>query len=254
MVHLNLERLADVALEASEPLHREELEHVRSCQECHSELEALRRTAVILRRADPVPPLAPDHRVWLRIASDIGSQHRSEMGSDLAVAEPERVEAVPAEPLPPRTVRPRRRARPRRAWVLLAAAVGLVVGIGSTVVVNLIGNRPDVVSSTPLVALPGHTGTGTAELVRTDGVTELRVEVEATAPTQEYRELWLINTDGKRMYAVGVLPPTGTGTYPIPPQLNGDLAGFTIVDVSIEPYDGNAEHSRNSLVRGTLPA
>ena len=85
-------------------------------------------------------------------------------------------------------------------------------------------------------------------------MTELRVRVDATSPTQEYRELWLINTDGKRMYAVGVLPPTGTGTYPIPPQLNGDLAGFTIVDVSIEPYDGNVEHSHNSLVRGTLPA
>jgi hypothetical protein len=31
------------------------------------------------------------------------------------------------------------------------------------------------------------------------------------------------------------------------------LEGFTIVDVSIEPYDGNPEHSRDSQVRGTLP-
>jgi hypothetical protein len=31
------------------------------------------------------------------------------------------------------------------------------------------------------------------------------------------------------------------------------LDGFTIVDVSIEPYDGNPEHSRISEVRGTLP-
>lgn len=238
MVHLNLERLADVALEASEPLGREELEHVHSCNECQSELAELRRTAVILRRADPVPPLAPDHRVWLRIASEIG------IGES---------DSVPEEPVRPAEPRPRHRARPRRAWVLLAAAVGLVVGIGSTVAVNILGNRPDVVSSTPLVALPGHTGTGTAELVRTDGVTELRVKVAATSPSQEYRELWLINTDGKRMYAVGVLPPTGSGTYPIPPQLNGNLDGFTIVDVSIEPYDGNAEHSHNSQVRGTLP-
>ena len=246
MVHLNPERLADVALEASEPLDREELEHVHSCHECQSELDALRRTVVVLRLADPVPPLAPDHRVWDRIASEIAT--------DTAVAERDRAEPEPVEHVQPHSVRPRRRARPRRASVLLAAAVGLVVGIGSTVVVDTLGNRSDVVSSTPLVALPGHTGSGTAELVRTGGVTELRVRVEATSPSQEYRELWLINTDGKRMYAVGVLPPTGTRTYPIPPQLNGDLAGFTIVDVSIEPYDGNAEHSHNSLVRGTLPA
>jgi hypothetical protein len=31
------------------------------------------------------------------------------------------------------------------------------------------------------------------------------------------------------------------------------LDRFTIVDVSIEPYDGNPERSRNSQVRGTLP-
>ena len=36
----------------------------------------------------------------------------------------------------------------------------------------------------------------------------------------------------------------GPGNYPIPPQLGDDLAGFTIVDVSIEPYDGDARHSR----------
>jgi hypothetical protein len=42
-------------------------------------------------------------------------------------------------------------------------------------------------------------------------------------------------------------------TYPLPTLLADGLDGFTIVDVSIEPYDGNPEHSRNSEVRGTLP-
>ena len=42
-------------------------------------------------------------------------------------------------------------------------------------------------------------------------------------------------------------------TYPLPTLLADGLDGFTIVDVSIEPYDGNPEHSRNSQVRGTLP-
>ena len=116
------------------------------------------------------------------------------------------------------------------------------------------GGTPDVVASTPLVALPGHSGAGTAELLRHDGTAELRVRVDSdTVPAQNYRELWLINTDGKRMYSIGVLPPSGRGTYPIPPQLGTDLAGFTIVDVSSEPPDGDARHSLDSVVRGTLP-
>ena len=65
--------------------------------------------------------------------------------------------------------------------------------------------------------------------------------------------MWLINSDGKRMYSLGVLPATGSGTYPLPGLLGDGLEGFTIVDVSIEPYDGNPEHSRDSQVRGTLP-
>ena len=44
---------------------------------------------------------------------------------------------------------------------------------------------------------------------------------------------------------VRYLPAAGTA--------RGGLEGFTIVDVSIEPYDGNPEHSRDSQVRGTLP-
>ncbi len=63
----------------------------------------------------------------------------------------------------------------------------------------------------------------------------------------------MINNDGKRMYALGVLPTTGSGTYPVPAQLGDSLDGFTIVDVSIEPYDGNAAHSLKSQVRGSLP-
>ena len=36
-------------------------------------------------------------------------------------------------------------------------------------------------------------------------------------------------------------------------MLGDSLDGFTIVDVSLEPYDGNAAHSLKSQVRGTLP-
>jgi anti-sigma-K factor RskA len=145
-------------------------------------------------------------------------------------------------------------ARRRRKWwpiVAAAAALGLVVGAGATVIINR--NDVAVAASTPLSALPGQTGHGTAELLRGGDDPELRVSVDAPSPVDRYREVWLINSDGKRMYSVGVLPEGGSGTYPLPTLLANGLDGFTIVDVSIEPYDGNPEHSRNSQVRGTLP-
>ena len=130
----------------------------------------------------------------------------------------------------------------------------MIVGVGATAVVNLIQtDDAQVLSSTALVALPGHSGEGTAELIRERDTTELRVRVESAAPQQEFREVWLINADGKRMYSLGVLSTAGTGTYPLPARLSGSLEGFNIVDVSVEPYDGNVAHSHNSQVRGTLP-
>jgi hypothetical protein len=55
------------------------------------------------------------------------------------------------------------------------------------------------------------------------------------------------------MYSLGVLPVGGAGAYVVPAGLDDSLDGFTIVDVSLEPYDGNAAHSLRSQVRGTLP-
>jgi anti-sigma-K factor RskA len=168
---------------------------------------------------------------------------------------PERPSAVPLGQERARRDEAQQGRSAQRRWaVLVAAAVGLLMGVGVTAVVNQV--RTDdvqIVSTTTLTALPGQSGRGQAELVRDNGATALRINVEGSAPSSEFREVWLINNDGKRMYALGVLPATGSGSYPVPAQLGDSLDGFTIVDVSIEPYDGNAAHSLKSQVRGTLP-
>ena len=244
MVHLNSDRLAEAALEDSGLLSSEEVAHVLDCAECQTELARLRQTADLLRNADRDSLQQPAGHVWARIHADLAADRPN------LAPEADRPTSPPAAFVG--TSRPR---RARRGLVLLAAAAGLAVGVGSGIVAGRVGGTPDVVASTQLVALPGHSGTGTAELLRHDGTAELRVRVDSdTAPAQNYRELWLINTDGKRMYSIGVLPPSGQGTYPIPPQLGTDLEGFTIVDVSLEPYDGDARHSLDSVVRGTLPS
>ncbi len=241
MVHLTSDRLAEVTLEESDLLSSEELTHLGECATCRGELARLRRTAGLLGHADAKSLQQPGRHLWQRIEADLATDHPDAATEAVRPAGPHLVES-----------RPR---RVRRGLVLLAAAAGLVVGIGGTIVASRVGGPQDVVSSTSLVALPGHSGSGTAELLRHDGVAELRVSVDAeTAPDQDFHELWLINTDGKRMYSIGVLPPSGRATYPIPPQLGDDLAGFNIVDVSLEPYDGDARHSLDSVVRGTLPS
>jgi anti-sigma-K factor RskA len=192
--------------------------------------------------ADSAPPVTANDRP----ASDVPGNDETANDKPLSVvaASDETTDAGGEKPIAGR----------RRKWwpiVAAAAALGLVVGAGATVIINR--NDVQVAASTALSALPGHTGHGTAELLRTPNDPELRVSVDGPQPADRYREVWLINSDGQRMYSLGVLPESGTATYPLPTLLANGLDGFTIVDVSIEPYDGNPEHSRNSQVRGTLP-
>jgi Anti-sigma-K factor rskA/Sigma-70 region 2 len=209
---------------------------------------------VELSRREPDPALGqmPRDTVWRGIQAEL-ARSESAGGQQTQAAGP----APPAQPVPPGLVNsdsPPRVRRGSRVLVGLAAAIGVIVGIGTTAIVNRIqADDAQVLSSTALVALPGHAGEGTAQLIRERDTTELRVSVEGAPPQQEFREVWLINADGKQMYSLGVLPTAGTGSYPLPARLGNSLEGFNIVDVSIEPYDGNVEHSRNSQVRGTLP-
>ena len=243
MTHLDPDRLADRALGNDDPLTAAEQSHLASCTECRDERAELSRIAELSRHPEELAQVPAD-AIWRSIQGQLASQAP-------APATPE----VAAEPPPsPPTVSelPRRTPRPR-SWVLVAAAavVGLIIGVGVTTIA--VRDRVEVTSSTALEALPGQTGQGTAELVSDRGRGELRVQIDAPLTPDRYREVWLINTDGQRMYPLGVLPDDGRATYPLPPALAGQLQGFSIVDVSIEPYDGNPAHSRESQVRGTLP-
>ena len=79
---------------------------------------------------------------------------------------------------------------------------------------------------------------------------ELSVRVTTPAPTDAFEELWLLDADGRGMISVGIVPSNGQATFPLPSV--GELAGYTVVDISLEPFDGNPAHSHNSILRGTL--
>ena len=254
MSHVVAERLAGQALGDPDALTPDELDHLATCPACLAELDELRE--VVGLSTDHLSehrPMTPGPHVWRAI--DAALRHdASPSSTDGAVrpyVSPQRVETV-ADAGSRRTTAP-------RSWrwtrtVAVAAAAGVIVGLAGVLgFQSLRAVGTTVVASTPLRALPGHTGSGRADLVQAGGSRLLRVEVDAPPAGPDYRELWLINTDGARMYSLGVLPASGVQSYPIPPELDAGLGAYTIVDVSIEPYDGNAAHSHNSLVRGSLP-
>jgi len=239
--HLDPELLARFALGDDVPLGADEQAHLATCDRCRTEVEELRQLADLGHelgpddRLEPAPP-----QVWDRVVEELGLR--------------EREEESPAHGDPQYGLGPR---RDRRRLVLVgavAAAVGLIAGVLGTRVLG--GDEPtpepQPVATTRLDPLQGKTGDGVADLIKSGGTTELRVGVNGLPAPQGFYELWLINTDGKRMVSLGVLDPNTGGTFAVPPDLTSQ--GYRIVDVSNEPDDGLPEHSRDSVIRGTLPS
>ena len=51
---------------------------------------------------------------------------------------------------------------------------------------------------------------------------------------------------------VSLVDPTAPGTYAVPAELDPDT--YSVVDISIEPRDGDDAHSGRSILRGQLSA
>ena len=95
----------------------------------------------------------------------------------------------------------------------------------------------------------GAPADGEARVVEAGGVRELRLSVPGLAAREDgFYEVWLLAESGQ-MVPVGALVG-GDSRWPLPPGL--DVADYPVVDVSLEPYDGDPTHSGDSLLRGTL--
>ena len=53
------------------------------------------------------------------------------------------------------------------------------------------------------------------------------------------------------MISLGDLNAGQTGTFIIPPRT--DLRNYSRIDVSLQPFNGSTQHSKISVVRGSLP-
>ena len=152
-----------------------------------------------------------------------------------------------------------RSSRLRAAVLSIAAAVALLA-VGAIVIVATGGDDDPVVASAELVHQSDFDPLGvdpeaTARLVERNGGYEIRLDdAELPDPDANDLELWLISTDADGAIAdvqpVSLVDPDSPGTYVVPAAL--DPAVYSIVDISIEPRDGDEAHSGRSILRGTL--
>jgi hypothetical protein len=139
--------------------------------------------------------------------------------------------------------RRRHRAIP---WLVGAAAAVVLLVVGVAVLADR-SSSSDVVASVQLDRL-GSAGSGAAELVEQDGRYRLQVDTADLDPGDGFLEVWVIDSDVSKLVSLG--PVRADGTYDLPPDL--DPRQFPVVDVSVEPLDGDPAHSGDSVLRGQL--
>ncbi len=248
MSHLDLDQLAELVL-APDDSAVDVRRHVESCSECAVTLAALSDVRRLVGE-DPLVPV-PD-RVRHEVLAEVGALAPAAVVDDVV------------RPMT-RTATPPRAGRGGRVpvWAAgLAAAVALAAGLGLGLVIAAEPEAPEaqpqargqapvsVVAAADLTALDSEADRGVASAVRSDNMLTLRVSARGLGGEDGFHEVWLINLDGNRMVALGVLADGDTGEFQVPRGLLD--AGYRIVDISVEPDDGDPTHSGESLARGEL--
>ncbi|WP_062381740.1 anti-sigma factor [Demequina pelophila] len=245
MRHCDDEVLA--ALAFGDPVGAEDSAHVESCAACRAEVAELRAFQEVLVEAGAEGPLAaPPARVWEGI--------QAELAQDEATGR--RPEAIlRAEPVSLAERRARREPRHLfKPWIVgAAAAAGVVVGgVGVGLVMAGGDSSPQqaVVAQAGLADLATERSVGEARVERRDDGTEVLVIETEYAPAEGGAlEVWLIEPEIVGMVSLGFLTADAQ-EFEIPAGY--DVAAFPIVDISVEPSDGDPTHSGDSVTRGVL--
>lgn len=243
--------------------------HLADCPSCAAEVASLRQVVLVGRSVTAADvPSAPPAHVWERIQAELGLGAVQEPPGGAASTPP--TPSVPTPALETTAPAPTggaavvdlasargtgRRRRLSVGWLAAAAAVGLVFGaVGGA---WWAGTRtteatPTVLAEANLEPLPGWDAAGVAVLEeQPDGTRVVVVDVAADLDADGFREVWLLAPDVSGMISLGLLEGT-EGRFVVPAGI--DVGRFPVVDVSEEPFDGDAAHSGNSIVRGTLEA
>lgn len=240
--------------------------HLAACDACRGEVQSYARVVAAGFSAHPTDGWsavgdsdlpAPPRYVWERVAADLGmdpallprsTDGAGATGQDASLhrlADRTRRQAAAGS-----TAGGRQRVSSRIGLLAAASVAGAIVGAGAVLGWQALDD-PAVVASAVLAPLPDKAANGDVVLIGSGEERELNLRLDVDAPADAYLQVWLMSPDTQRMVPVGVLED-GVGFWRVPAGL--DLAEFPVVDVSIEPFDGDSTHSADSLVRGTLSA
>jgi anti-sigma-K factor RskA len=154
--------------------------------------------------------------------------------------------------------------RRRHAWLVpaLAAAAVVLVVVGAVAFVRSRGDDTTTLATAQLAFdatafdPAGADAEATAVLVD-DGDAEVLELVDESLPfdldEDATLELWMIRVDGGEiidMVSLGDISSDGSRAFAVPEGY--DPREFSVVDISVEPHDGDATHSGRSILRGEL--
>ena len=211
------------------------------------DLARIRRVGAAARAltADDRGLAEPPPDLWAGIAGRVAAPESAPRGDVAPVVPLDR----PAHRAAPRAGRAR-----RMWWAAGAAAAAVLVVVAGAVLVTRDGDGDAgglTVASAELEPLPDAepgTGPAVAAVVDRDGAEELTLDASVPEAADGFYEVWLIDEAVDGMVSLG--PLRADGRYPIPAGV--DVRAFPVVDVSIEPPDGEPTHSGRSVLRGVL--
>ena len=243
MSHIDPNTLALIALgESALPA---DLDHIRGCVMCQSEVDELTAIAASARSIDAEDrPIAPPAFVWENIESALNADSPTHAESATNPTNP----SDSADPAAAVTVR-----RKSRSMFALAASVGVLIGgLGTYFAVSTDDSsaRATVVAQASLDPIRDVKDPASASVQQIDGREVLNVQASGLPATDGFYEVWLLAPDATSMISVGMLDASEGGQFPLPAGI--DLEAFPIVDISLEHFDGDSAHSADSILRGTL--
>jgi anti-sigma-K factor RskA len=148
---------------------------------------------------------------------------------------------------------PRRRRRPGRRVALAAAAVAAVAAVA--VVLAARGADAPIPAPPPttlaLRPLAGTAGRAQLTLNGAGTAAELRASRLRPSGAHDYYEAWLADDRG-RMVSMGTFRVPRSGHVDVHMSVAVDVTNYELVDVSLEPDDGDPSHSDRSVLRARL--